>query len=119
MFCLFTDPIINNRICILYCILFTDPLFSFFVSSQTILSVARFGLRLAFASFFIACTLHDFLFLKRTFTVLCRRELFSKSRRIIDFLTFCLVVEAAAKMRFILMPVKCYFHLFSDYFFSR
>jgi len=118
MFCLFTDPIINNRICFLYCILFTDPLFLLsFVSNYS--TSPRFGINPSTSFGSLACTLHDFLFLKRTFTVLCRRELFSKSRRIIDFLTFCLVVEAAAKMRLILMPVKCYFHLFSDYFFSR
>ena len=35
------------------------------------------------------------------------------------FSTFCLVTEAAAKMRLIQILVKCYFHFFNIYFLSR
>jgi hypothetical protein len=35
------------------------------------------------------------------------------------FLTFCLVIEAAAKMRINYNQVKCYFHFFYNYYFNR
>jgi len=38
---------------------------------------------------------------KRTFVVLCRRELFCKTLADSIFSMFCFVVEAAAKMRII------------------
>jgi len=72
-----------------------------------------------FAFCFVARSLHDFLFLKRTYVVLCRRELIFKTLADPIFSMFCLVVEAAAKMRLISIQVKCYFHFFYIYFFNR
>jgi len=60
-----------------------------------------------------------FYFLKELIRSSVSEFLYLKTIAVIDFSLFCLVVEAAAKMRLFLMPVKCYFHLFSDYFFIR
>jgi len=88
MFCLFTDPIINNRICNLYYILFTDPLLLFSRLSPFGLCfpdpALRFHLHGRFLlspfSFYLpAATLHDFLFLKRTYSILCLRVSISQN----------------------------------------
>jgi len=100
MCCLFQTLLLINRNLYYYYSFYRSPRYSslifysslqpalrlpFLVSVLVFICMKTLHFQLLTFNFKQPASLHDFLFLKRTDIVLCRRELFSKSRRIIDF----------------------------------
>jgi hypothetical protein len=98
-----TDPIINNRICKNYS-LFTVSFLSFS------LTASPFG---------SAVTLHDYLYLIRTFIVLCRREPFLKNLSVSNFFNHLPRCGSGCKDAIIFNACQVLFSLIFRLIFSR
>ena len=102
MFCLFTDPIINNRIC--------KIIYSFYSIPSSLITSSPLR---------VSVTLHDYLSLIRTYSGLCRREPIFKNLAVSMFLTFLLRCRSGCKDATFFNACQVLFSLIFRLFFIR